>query len=69
MRWMSKTRAVLAAGALRQQIEDASAVCFSFNVIDRLADAFGFVLPGPEAFEARAKYLIARGYRSAQTAN
>ncbi len=56
-------RAVFAAGASRQQIEDALAVCFSFNVIARLADAFGFAVPGPEAFEAGAKYLLARGYR------
>jgi AhpD family alkylhydroperoxidase len=56
-------RAVLAAGASRQQIEDALAVCFSFNVIGRLADAFGFSVPGPEAFEAGAKYLLSRGYR------
>ncbi len=56
-------RAVLAAGASRQQIEDALAVCFSFNVIGRLADAFEFVVPGPEAFESGAKYLLARGYR------
>ena len=35
-------RAVLAAGASRQQIKDALAVCFSFNVIGRLADTFGF---------------------------
>ena len=56
-------RAVLAAGASRQQIEDALAVCFSFNVIGRLADAFGFSVPGPEALEAGAKYLLARGYR------
>ena len=56
-------RSVLAAGASRQQIEDALAVCFSFNVIGRLADALGFAVPGPEAFEAGAKYLLARGYR------
>jgi AhpD family alkylhydroperoxidase len=55
-------RAVLAAGASRQQIEDALAVCFSFNVISRLADAFEFFVPGPNAFEAGAKYLLARGY-------
>jgi AhpD family alkylhydroperoxidase len=55
-------RAVLAAGASRQQIEDALAVCFSFNVIGRLADTFGFFVPGPEAFETGAKYLLARGY-------
>ena len=56
-------RAVLAAGASRQQIEDALAVCFSFNVIGRLADAFEFFVPGPDAFDAGAKYLLARGYR------
>ena len=56
-------RAVLAAGASRQQIEDALEVCFSFNVIARLADSFGFFVPGAEAFEAGAKYLLARGYR------
>jgi hypothetical protein len=56
-------RAVLAAGASRRQIEDALAVCFSFNVIGRLADAFGFFVRGPKAFEAGAKYLLARGYR------
>ena len=56
-------RAVLAAGVSRQQIEDALAVCFAFNAIGRLADAFGFVVPDPKAFEAGAKYLLARGYR------
>jgi len=56
-------RAALAAGASRQQIEDALAICFCFNVIGRLADAFGFDVPGPKAFEAGAKYLLARGYR------
>lgn len=56
-------RAVLAAGVSRQQIEDALAICFSFNVISRLADAFGFFVPGPDAFKAGAKYLLARGYR------
>jgi len=35
----------------------------TFNAIGRLADAFGFFVPGPEAFEAGAKYLLARGYR------
>ena len=56
-------RTVLAAGVSHQQIEDALAVCFSFNIISRLANAFGFFVPGPEAFEASAKYLLARGYR------
>jgi len=56
-------RALLAAAASRQQIEDALAVCFSFNVIGRLAEAFAFFVPGPKAFEAGAKYLLTRGYR------
>ncbi|HVH89389.1 MAG TPA: hypothetical protein VM912_21920 [Terriglobales bacterium] len=56
-------RAVLAAGASLDQIEDALAVCFSFNVLDRLADAFGFSVPGPDVFRNGAKYLLARGYR------
>src|SRR5262245_25832605 len=56
-------RTVLAAGVSREQIEDALAVCFAFNTINRLADAFGFFVPGPKAFEAGAKFLLARGYR------
>ena len=55
--------ASLAAGASRQQIEDALAVGFAFNTINRLADAFEFSVPGPGAFEAGAKVLLARGYR------
>jgi len=56
-------RAVLAVGVSREQIEDALAVCFAFNTTDRLADAFGFFVPGPKAFEAGAKFLLRRGYR------
>jgi AhpD family alkylhydroperoxidase len=56
-------QAVLIAGASRQQIEDALAVCFAFNVITRLADSFGFSVPTSDTFEAGAKYLVARGYR------
>ena len=56
-------RALLAAGVSREQIEDALAVCFAFNTTDRLADAFGFFVPGPKAFEAGAKFLLKRGYQ------
>ena len=56
-------RAVLSAGVPREQIEDALAVCFAFNTTDRLADAFGFFVPGHKGFEAGAKYLLQRGYR------
>jgi uncharacterized peroxidase-related enzyme len=56
-------RAVMAAGASREQIEDALAVCFAFNTTDRLADAFKFFILGPKGFEVGAKFLLARGYR------
>lgn len=56
-------RALLAAGVSRAEIEDALAVCLAFNVMDRLADAFGFAVPGPKTFEAGAKFLLSRGYR------
>ena len=56
-------RAVLAAGVSREQIEDALAVSFTFNTIDRLADSFAFFVPGPETFAVGAKFLLARGYR------
>ena len=55
--------AVLAAGVSREQIEDALTVCFTFNVVDRLSRAFGFVVSSPKTFEAGAKFLLARGYR------
>jgi AhpD family alkylhydroperoxidase len=56
-------RTVFAAGVSRQQVVDALAVSFAFGVITRLANAFGFFVPGPAAFEAGARYLLARGYR------
>src|SRR5262245_1998892 len=56
-------RGVLGAGVSPQQIEDALAVGFAFNVTDRLANAFAFELLSPEGFEAGAKYLLKRGYK------
>lgn len=56
-------RAVLATGVSRAQIEDALAVAFAFNVIDRLADTFEFHVPGPAGFAASARRLLGRGYR------
>jgi hypothetical protein len=56
-------RAVLAAGASRAQIEDALAVAFAFDTITRLANVFGFSVPDSKAFQAGAKFLLARGYR------
>ena len=56
-------RTVLAAGVTKQQIEDALAVCFCFNIIDRCADTFEFFVPGPEGFASSAKFLLSRGYK------
>ncbi len=56
-------RSVLDAGVSREQVEDALAVCFAFNVTDRVADTFEFFVPGPKAMEAGAKRLLSRGYR------
>jgi alkylhydroperoxidase family enzyme len=56
-------RALLAAGVTKSQIDDALAVCFAFNVIDRLADTFEFCVPEDAAFEASAKILLTRGYK------
>lgn len=55
-------KTVLAAGVTKAQIEDALAVCFAFNVITRLADAFEFEV-GPRAtFDGGARHLLKRGY-------
>ena len=55
-------RAVMSAGVSPEQIEDALAICFAFNITNRLADTFGFFVPSNDAFEAGAKYLLKRGY-------
>lgn len=54
---------VLAAGVSVQQIEDALAVCFAFDVTTRLANAFDFTVASPAAMDAGAKHLLRRGYR------
>lgn len=56
-------RAVLATGVSRQQIEDALAVGYAFNITNRLANAFGFEMLSGDGFKAGAKYLLKRGYR------
>lgn len=55
-------RRVLKAGATRAQIRDALAVAYAFGIMNRLANAFDFAIPGPGAVAAGAKYLAARGY-------
>ena len=55
-------RGVLDTGVTRQQVEDALAICYAFNVTNRLANAFGFDVLTPEGFQAGARYLLRRGY-------
>jgi alkylhydroperoxidase family enzyme len=58
----SDVAAVRAEGVSEQAINDALHVCFSFNLIDRLADAFDWhVQSGPE-FEKDARFLLKKGY-------
>ena len=53
---------VRAAGASDAAIEDAINVCVLFNIYDRLADALGWYLPGPEGYAASGRNLMKRGY-------
>jgi alkylhydroperoxidase family enzyme len=54
--------ALLQLGVSRQQIEDALAVAFCFNLITRLADAFGWHIPDQASFDASGHSLLERGY-------
>jgi alkylhydroperoxidase family enzyme len=53
---------VLAEGVSSQAINDALHVCFGFNLIDRLADAFGWHVQTVEEFGKDAQFLLKRGY-------
>jgi hypothetical protein len=54
--------AVRAEGVSDQAISDALHVCFSFNLIDRLADAFGWHVQTVDEFGKDAAALLKRGY-------
>lgn len=54
--------AVRAAGASDQAIEEAIYVCFLFNVVDRLADAFDFEMPSERERSKVARFLFNFGY-------
>jgi len=55
--------ALLALGVTRNQVKDALAVGWCFNVITRLADTFEFEVGPRAAFDAGAKSLLTRGYK------
>jgi uncharacterized peroxidase-related enzyme len=54
--------ALRASGLSDRAIEDAIHVCAVFNLVDRMADALGFEVPGPDAFAEAATRLLRRGY-------
>lgn len=53
---------VRAVGVTDQAIEDAIYICTAFNLIDRVADSFGFAVPLDDTFAINAKTLLKRGY-------
>ena len=53
---------MFAAGVTAPQIEDAIYICYLFNVITRLADAFEFDVKSSEKIQAGAKNLYNLGY-------
>ena len=55
-------RAVLAAGVRRDALVDAIHVAALFNMIARLADAFGWHVPSDEELAARAELRLGSSY-------
>ena len=52
-----------AADLSHEAIEDSIHICANFNIINRLADAFGFELPSPKGLARSTEILLTRGYR------
>lgn len=50
------------AGVSSGELVDALYVAVYFNLIDRLADSFGFDLPTPDEHAAAAPNFLAAGY-------
>jgi alkylhydroperoxidase family enzyme len=53
---------LLAAGVSADGVVDALSVAFCFNLIDRVADALGFIVVTPERFDQGADRLLKHGY-------
>ena len=51
-----------AAGVSDLAIREALYVCFLFNLMDRLADAFDFHLPSAQGFQRDGRMLYTLGY-------
>ena len=51
-----------AAGLSDEALLDAIAVCTMFNLVDRLADSFGFRIPDQAVFDKGAQFLLKFGY-------
>ena len=56
-------RAILDAGVSQDAAIDAVYVCFSFNLIDRVADALGFDLQDEQGYRRGAQVLLRFGYK------
>jgi hypothetical protein len=56
-------QATLDAGVSEDGVIDALYVCFSFNLIDRVADALGFDLMDEEGYRQAAQVLLKFGYK------
>lgn len=54
--------ALRAVGLSDAAIRDAIVVAALFNIIDRVADGLGFVVPTAEAMAQRAPIMLAMGY-------
>lgn len=59
---VAQAQAAIAAGATRQQLEDAAAVAAVFNIITRYANALDFVIPTDAEFDKAAGMMLKRGY-------
>lgn len=56
-------KAVLAAGVTPAAVREALHVAAMFEMINRLADSFGFAVPDDAGFDASAKSLLRFGYK------
>lgn len=52
-----------AAGVPGKAIEEAIYICAAYNIVDRLADGFGFQLPPQQDLQRTARFLLKIGYK------